>query len=195
MTQKHVIASGESLCCECRAAHLDLHEITPPERCPSPQRLKPACGFDCKRLSLQNCKELGGQRDQRTGYKSITKIPKLGSKTQRPTNSIPSGTKEQHLAQQANKLSQFQTPTLAPTSLKIPFSSNRHKNFKRTPKGTETHIPRPSSYPLLGPKYLLLGTLYLQLRVQGGSWLWLEKTQEPKSATQHTTNPNLVRTS
>ena len=31
-------------------------------------------------------------------------------------------------------------------------------------------IPRPSSYPLLGPKYLLLGTIYPQLRVQGGSW-------------------------
>ena len=30
--------------------------------------------------------------------------------------------------------------------------------------------PRPSSYPLLGPKYLLLGTIYTQLRVQGGSW-------------------------
>ena len=30
--------------------------------------------------------------------------------------------------------------------------------------------PRPSSYPLLGPKYLLLGTLYPQLKVQGGSW-------------------------
>ena len=27
-----------------------------------------------------------------------------------------------------------------------------------------------TSYPLLGPKYLLLGTLYPQLRVQGGSW-------------------------
>ena len=31
-------------------------------------------------------------------------------------------------------------------------------------------MPRPSSYPLLGPKYLLLGTIYPQLRVQGGSW-------------------------
>ena len=31
-------------------------------------------------------------------------------------------------------------------------------------------LPRPSSYPLLGPKYLLLGTIYPQLRVQGGSW-------------------------
>ena len=31
-------------------------------------------------------------------------------------------------------------------------------------------VPRPSSYPLLGPKYLLLGTIYPQLRVQGGSW-------------------------
>ena len=30
--------------------------------------------------------------------------------------------------------------------------------------------PRPSSYPLLGPKYLLLGTIYPQLRVQGRSW-------------------------
>ena len=30
--------------------------------------------------------------------------------------------------------------------------------------------PRPSSYPLLGPKYLLLGTIYPQLRVQGGSF-------------------------
>ena len=27
--------------------------------------------------------------------------------------------------------------------------------------------PRPSSYPLLGPKYRLLGTIYPQLRVQG----------------------------
>ena len=26
------------------------------------------------------------------------------------------------------------------------------------------YIPRPSSYPLLGPKYLLLGTIYPQLR-------------------------------
>ena len=32
------------------------------------------------------------------------------------------------------------------------------------------HLPRPSSYPPLGPKYLLLGTIYPQLRVQGGSW-------------------------
>ena len=31
-------------------------------------------------------------------------------------------------------------------------------------------IPRPSSYPLSGPKYLLLGTISPQLRVQGGSW-------------------------
>ena len=31
-------------------------------------------------------------------------------------------------------------------------------------------LPRPSSYPLLGPEYLLLGTIYPQLRVQGGSW-------------------------
>ena len=31
-------------------------------------------------------------------------------------------------------------------------------------------LPRPSSYPLFGPKYLLLGTIYPQLRVQGGSW-------------------------
>ena len=32
--------------------------------------------------------------------------------------------------------------------------------------------PRPSSYPLLGPKYLLLGAIYPnpQLRVPGGSW-------------------------
>ena len=31
-------------------------------------------------------------------------------------------------------------------------------------------IPRPSIYPLLDPKYLLLGTIYPYLRVQGGSW-------------------------
>ena len=31
-------------------------------------------------------------------------------------------------------------------------------------------VPRPSFYPLLGPKYILLGTIYPQLRVQGGSW-------------------------
>ena len=31
------------------------------------------------------------------------------------------------------------------------------------------HLPRPSSYPQLGPKYPLLGTIYPQLRVQGGS--------------------------
>ena len=30
-------------------------------------------------------------------------------------------------------------------------------------------VPRPSSYPLLGPKYLLLGAIYPQLRAQGGS--------------------------
>ena len=36
--------------------------------------------------------------------------------------------------------------------------------------GVEDPLPRPSSYPLLGPKYLLLGTIYPQLRVQGGSW-------------------------
>ena len=38
--------------------------------------------------------------------------------------------------------------------------------------------PRPSSYPLVGPKYPLLGTIHTyiyiyihpQLRVQGGSW-------------------------
>ena len=34
---------------------------------------------------------------------------------------------------------------------------------------SRTSVPRPSSYPLLGPKYLLLGTIYPQLRVQGGS--------------------------
>ena len=32
------------------------------------------------------------------------------------------------------------------------------------------YIPRPSSYPLLGLKHPLLGTMYPQLRVQGGSW-------------------------
>ena len=31
-------------------------------------------------------------------------------------------------------------------------------------------LPRPSSYPLLGPKYPLLETIYPQLRVQGTSW-------------------------
>ena len=31
-------------------------------------------------------------------------------------------------------------------------------------------IPRPSSYPLCGPKYPLLVTIYPQLRVQGRSW-------------------------
>ena len=36
-----------------------------------------------------------------------------------------------------------------------------------------SYLPRPSSYPLLGPKYLLLGTIYPQLRVQGrSSYLW-----------------------
>ena len=31
-------------------------------------------------------------------------------------------------------------------------------------------VPRPSSYPQLGPKYPFLRTIYPQLRVQGGSW-------------------------
>ena len=35
--------------------------------------------------------------------------------------------------------------------------------------GSWVYVPRPSSYPLLGPKYLLLGTIYPQLRVQGRS--------------------------
>ena len=38
------------------------------------------------------------------------------------------------------------------------------------PNLTRHRIPRPSSYTLLGPKYPLLGTIYPQLRVQGGSW-------------------------
>ena len=38
---------------------------------------------------------------------------------------------------------------------------------------TGMSFPRPSSYPLLGPKYLLLGTIYPQLRVQGRSCLSL----------------------
>ena len=50
---------------------------------------------------------------------------------------------------------------------------------KRSPKGSEwvhsfgtpiQYITRPSSYPLSGPKYLLLGIIYPQLRVQGGPW-------------------------
>ena len=32
------------------------------------------------------------------------------------------------------------------------------------------YVPRPSSYPLLGPKYPELGATYPQLRVLGGSW-------------------------
>ena len=39
-------------------------------------------------------------------------------------------------------------------------------------------VPRPSSYPLLGPKYLLLGTIYPQLRVQGGSWPKVENRED-----------------
>ena len=35
-------------------------------------------------------------------------------------------------------------------------------------------LPRPSSYPLLGPQYLLSGTIYPHLRVQGGSWILLQ---------------------
>ena len=34
----------------------------------------------------------------------------------------------------------------------------------------EGYKPRPSSYPLSGPKYLALGTIYPKLRVLGGSW-------------------------
>ena len=37
-------------------------------------------------------------------------------------------------------------------------------------------IPRPSSYPLLGPKCPLLRTIYPQLRVLGGSWLLSPET-------------------
>ena len=36
--------------------------------------------------------------------------------------------------------------------------------------GKKGYSPRPSSYPLLGPKYLVLGTIYPQLRAQRGSW-------------------------
>ena len=43
-----------------------------------------------------------------------------------------------------------------------------HLGRRTVPK---SRFPRPSSYPLLGPKYLLFGTIYPQLRVQGGSWL------------------------
>ena len=46
-----------------------------------------------------------------------------------------------------------------------------------------SHTPRPSSYPLLGTKYLLLGTIYPQLRVQVGSWniFYVSIKRNPKS--------------
>ena len=34
----------------------------------------------------------------------------------------------------------------------------------------QSQLPRPSSYLLLGPKYPLLGTIYPQSGVHGGSW-------------------------
>ena len=44
------------------------------------------------------------------------------------------------------------------------------------------NLPRPSSYPLLGPKYLLSGTIYPQLRVQGGSWYLFNLTAFERTA-------------
>ena len=40
----------------------------------------------------------------------------------------------------------------------------------RKPMAKRQEVLRPSSYPLLVPKYPLLGTIYPQLRVQGRSW-------------------------
>ena len=60
--------------------------------------------------------------------------------------------------------------------------------FKLNP---EHYLPRPSSYPLLGPKYLLLGTIYPQLRVQGGSWftdLWIARNEGMDPHSKHEGN-------
>ena len=38
---------------------------------------------------------------------------------------------------------------------------------------TYTQIPRPSKYPLLGPKYLLLMAIHPQLRVLGGFGIYI----------------------
>ena len=40
-------------------------------------------------------------------------------------------------------------------------------------------LPRPSFYPLSGPKYPLLGTIYPNLKVQGGSWFALVQSCKP----------------
>ena len=48
-----------------------------------------------------------------------------------------------------------------------------HLGFRVEGLGSDSkvHLPRPSSYPLLGPKYPLLGTICPQLRVLEGSGL------------------------
>ena len=60
----------------------------------------------------------------------------------------------------------------------------------RAPLLGATPKPRPSSYPLLGPQYPLLGTIYHQLRVQGGSWSTVDVPREsafgPSSAVRLT---------
>ena len=46
----------------------------------------------------------------------------------------------------------------------------QHQKPQYPVSGYMNPIPRPSSYPLLGPKYPLLRTIYPQLKVQGRSW-------------------------
>ena len=70
-------------------------------------------------------------------------------------------------------------------------SSRRHSNptpssqiilsSARSQPPKNPSIPRPSIYPLLKPKYPLFGTIYPYLRVQGGSWLYLDpRSPNPK---------------
>ena len=68
-----------------------------------------------------------------------------------------------------------------------PFSLSLHPKpgiLKPSAK-QKLNYPRPSSYPLLGPKYLLLGTIYPQLRVQRGSW-----TSKPRALNANSEVPD-----
>ena len=46
----------------------------------------------------------------------------------------------------------------------------QNKNSTKTRGYAGSRVPRPSIYPLLDPKYPFLGTIYPDLRFQGGSW-------------------------
>ena len=69
------------------------------------------------------------------------------------------------------------SPDSQPKPLKSVKSYRNGPNSRNCiPYGLCKDLPRPSSYPLLRPKYPLLGTIYPQVRVQGGSWFRATRT-------------------